>query len=413
MLETEAAHGVHRRVERREDRAGCVHEVGRGAVHPELLVGVPEVGNLEDLRLVLEREPPVGPEEARVSRRPLVPVAVEDVATVAVVEAVDRQLGAADVVRVERRARSLLRRERVVEVANRVRRVGDLQREGREVGHVRRAELGRVADEAGERDVERVEGVHLVEDPGARLRRDDRIARAVEERNPRLLDGAVPIAAPVHRAGVVEAAQALGGHRPLDGHVVAEHSRGVRRSNEGSDGRLGDREHVGLLGVRGRDGERNVAGVAEIPREAVEVAADVAAGARLVAERRGLGRVVEELAPLEDARRLGIEHRHVRGLPPRVQVDDRDRVVEAGEHERDAVPLAEDDARGASAREEHLIRARRGRAPRLERGRVVDGQLAGPLRDDVELLAVVRDGEVLREGSTQRRVARTRRVIEV
>jgi len=86
--------------------------------------------------------------------------------------------------------------------------------------------------------------------------------------------------------------------------------------DERLDCRLGNRKDVGFVLVRRRDGERDVAGVAEVPGETVEVATDVAARAGLIAERRRVGRRVEEPTPDGNVRRLRIEERDVRRLLP-------------------------------------------------------------------------------------------------
>ena len=94
--------------------------------------------------------------------------------------------------------------------------------------------------------------------------------------------------------------------------------------------------------------------VAEIPGQAVEVAEDVAARARRLAVAGGEGGVVEEAAgrrrrwPARDCR-AALERRAPRLLVERV--DDRDRVVEAGQHVEAVVGLVEHQAgRAAAAR---------------------------------------------------------------
>ena len=74
----------------RPARADGQHEGVRHAEHADLLVQVAQVRDLEELRLVLERVAAVGPEEARAGSTPYcaLPVRVEDVAAVAVVERV-------------------------------------------------------------------------------------------------------------------------------------------------------------------------------------------------------------------------------------------------------------------------------------------------------------------------------------
>ena len=246
---------------------------------------------------------------------PALRVRIERVAAVAVVEAVVDSLAAVGVAARSRLgvARRLLRRERVVEVADRVRRVGHVEDEVREVGHLRVGQLGRAADEAGEGDVERLERVHLVEDAGVRLRRHDRVAAAVGERRPSCWTA--PLRSPRQCIGavVVQAAEALRRHRPLERLVGREAgSRSPAAGEHVEHGRRNREQHV--VGRGARDRQRRARRVAEVPRQAVEVAADVAAGARLIAVGRGERRVVEERAARRDVRRLGVEHGEVVGL---------------------------------------------------------------------------------------------------
>jgi len=77
--------------------------------------------------------------------------------------------------------------------------------------------------------------------------------------------------------------------------------------------------------------EDRVVGVAEVPCEAVEIAEDVARGARrLAVAGREVG-VVEEAASVDDAGGLRIVERDVVDLDARRRVDDGNAVVEAGE----------------------------------------------------------------------------------
>src|SRR5262249_23736916 len=155
---------------------------------------------------------------------------------------------------------------------------GDGQDEVRERLYVGRRELRLVAEQTGEGHVELPEGGVLVERVAARIV----AARAV--------------AAPVHRAVVRHAAQALGGHRTL-------------QRVEGRVGRLD------LEGERIRDDD--VVGVPEVPRQAVEVAEDVAARARRLAVAGRQPGVVEEGPPVQDGRGLRRVDRQGGGLPRR------------------------------------------------------------------------------------------------
>ena len=94
----------------------------------------------------------------------------------------------------------------------------------------------------------------------------------------------------------------------------------------------------------------HVVGVAEVPRQAVEVAEDVAGGARRLAVARRQDRVVEHRPSVLHARRLGIEHRQVRDLRRRRRVDHADRVVEAREDVQPAVAPRRARARSARRR---------------------------------------------------------------
>ena len=108
----------------------------------------------------------------------------------------------ADPVEIEIVPRLLVGRERVVEVADRVRRVRDLQDEVGERLHVGVRERRAASEQVGEAPLELLERRVLVERAAVRLR-----ARRVV--------AAGAIAAPVHRAVVGHAAQALRGHRAL------------------------------------------------------------------------------------------------------------------------------------------------------------------------------------------------------
>src|SRR5262249_10805727 len=206
----------------------------------------------------------------------------------------------------------LLVRQDAVQPAHGVRRIGDGQDEVRERLYVGRRELRLVAQQTGEGHLELPEGGVLVERVAARIV----AARAV--------------AAPVHRAVVRHAAQALGGHRTL-------------QRVEGRVGRLD------LEGERIRDDD--VVGVPEVPRQAVEVAEDVAARARGLAVAGRQPGVVEAGPPVQDGRGLRRVDRQVRDLLRRRELHHRDGVVEAGEDVGPVVRVVEHDAGGAATAE--------------------------------------------------------------
>ena len=127
------------------------------------------------------------------------------------------------------------------------------------------ASIGAVAaEQARERDDELREGLVVGERIAVRVV----AARAV--------------AAPVHRAVVRHAAQALRRHRAL------------QRMEDGSP--AAEVERVRVVHAR-------VVGIAEVPGQAVEVAEDVAARARRLAVAGRRARVVEERPARDDARR--------------------------------------------------------------------------------------------------------------
>src|SRR5262249_23575561 len=106
--------------------------------------------HLEDLRLTFERDAAVRAEEARMRALPQVAGAIEHVTAVAVVEHVrGRFLAVRLLIEEERAPRVLLRRQRVVEIVDWIRRIADLQREIRERGHVRVAQERRAPDQPG------------------------------------------------------------------------------------------------------------------------------------------------------------------------------------------------------------------------------------------------------------------------
>ena len=158
------------------------------------------------------------------------------------------------------------------------------------------------------------------------------------------------------------------------------------------------------------DRQREVARVAEVPRQAVEVAADVAARARLIAERRGERRVVEVLPARGDARRLGVEHR--RRARPRASVPRSTTEMPSSKRvSTKATPRRSSTTTPVGPPPERitwLAGARRRRcpprAPRCRRWRAC----SSPARRRRAVLPSARDGEVLRERAAERRVAGAR-----
>ena len=149
----------------------------RHAEHADLLVQIAQVGDFELLRLALEGGEAIGAE--------LVQVPIELVATIT-------HEGINGRVEVEVLSGALVgvgSGQRVIEIADRVGRVRLLEDEVRECRHLRVAERATAAEEAVERNVERLERERFVEGVGVAAKR---AARA--------------IAAPVHRAVVGHAA---------------------------------------------------------------------------------------------------------------------------------------------------------------------------------------------------------------
>jgi hypothetical protein len=223
------------RVVERQRRVVEEEVVVAEAERADLGVEVAQVGDLEGLRELGGDDPAVRAEEAGVGHAgPGVALAVDRVAPGAREHLAERERL---VVHEEVLARLLARRQRVVELADRVRRVHHLQLEVGERLHLRRGQRLVAPEQALERAVERVERGDLAERPAVRL---DVGALAL----------AVAIAAPVHRAVVVEAAQALGRHRPLHRVKVGLADAELRAADVGRR-----RRHVAV-------------GVAEVPRRA-------------------------------------------------------------------------------------------------------------------------------------------------
>ncbi len=173
----------------------------------------------------------------------------------------------------------------------------------------------------------------------------------------------------MHRPVVVHSPEALGGHRPLE------------RMENGIEF---ERPH----GEGARVGEGRVVRIAKVPGEAVEIAKDMTAGTRRVAVARGVGCVVEEAAPVHHRRRLGVEHRLVSNLAALGGVDDRNRVVESGQHVEEAPRLVQHHAGGTAAGQLNLIGDIGDEAVVFEGRGVEYPQFAGAKGRDVQLLAV-------------------------
>ena len=141
---------------------------------------------------------------------------------------------------------------------------------------------------------------------------------------------------------------------------------------------------------RSRDGLHRAVRIAEIPGQAVEIADDVATGAGRIPVARGERRVVEEPAPRDHARRLGVVHGDVPDLRARDRVDDRDRVVEAGQRVDAVLVLVEHQAGEAAAGHLDLVGGVRRERVVLQGGGVEDADLGGAERRDVQGPAVAR-----------------------
>ena len=223
----------------------------------------------------------------------------------------------------------------------------------------------RAAEQVHERGVELLERRLLVERVAARV----------------VAGGA--IAAPVHRPLAGQTAQALRRHRPLQ---RMERTPG-RPSHEG-------------VRVALRRAER----IAEIPRQAVEIAEDVAARARAVAVARGSLRVVQEAAAARHVRRLGVVA-EIHLLPQRARarvgrvLDDRDLLVESVHHVEAVVRRIEHEAAGPGA-DVHDRVVGDARVGVLEIGGVEHGDVARAEGGDEQRGAVGREDHAEREGDT-------------
>ena len=107
--------------------------------------------------------------------------------------------------------------------------------------------------------------------------------------------------------------------------------------------------------------------------------------------------VVEEPAAGDHARRLGIVHGDVPDLTARNRIDDRDRVVEAGQRVEAVLVLLEDQAGEAAAGHRDLIGGARRERIVLQLGGVEDADLGRAERRDVQRSAVARDRHLLGE----------------
>ena len=193
------------------------------------------------------------------------------------------------------------------------------------------------------------------------------------------------VAAPVHRAVVGHPAQALRRHRTL--HRLEDGIHGLPRDQV----EQGAGERPGVV-------EQRPVRVAEIPRQAVEIAEHVAGRAGRVAVARRDRGVVEEPAADHDARRLRVVHRHVRRLRPGRRVDDRDRVVEARQHIDLPSLFVEDEARGAASAHGDVARRARHERVVLELCRGEHPYFVGPEGRDIEGRPVAGHGHALRQG---------------
>ena len=214
---------------------------------PDLLIQVAQVGNLEELWIEVEAPAPVRAEEPG-RRGARIGVRVDLVATGAgedgAVEIRSRRDAAVD--GVEKLAPGLLvRREHVVDPPVGVRRIGELKDEVGEGPHVRLREDRIAPEQIGKRAIELRERRALVERPVVRL-------------GARRVVAAGAVAAPVHRAVVRHAAQALRRHRAL--HRVEDGVHGLPRDQV-------DERAVEGAGVIDHLGVR----IAEIPGQAVEI----------------------------------------------------------------------------------------------------------------------------------------------
>ena len=81
-----------------------------------------------------------------------------------------------------------------------------------------------------------------------------------------------------------------------------------------------------------------LARIAEVPREAVEVPKDMTAGTGRIAVAGRKRRIVEQRPPRHDMLGLRVEHRDMADLGAGRRIDDRDGIIEAGQHVQAAVP---------------------------------------------------------------------------
>ncbi len=335
----------------------------RHAEHADLLVQVPQVRDLHDLLFVLEARVAVGAEVALTGIGHVAAVAVE-------AEPVpERDAVGAPAAEEEIAARLLIDRERVVERAHGIRRQRHREGEVGEGVHVARVDGSLPAEQSLEGDDEVVERERLV---GADAE-----------------EAVGAVAAPVHRAAVPEAAQGLRGHGALHGMELVD---------------VGAAVHVGAGGDRELDGHRArrdvVVGIAEIPRQLIEIAEDVTARARRFAVAGRDRRVVQHRAAGLHDDRLRVVDRDVGDFLFRRGVDHGDGVVEAREDVEAGIGLVEHQPRRPPAAHHDVIRRARHERVVLERRRVEDADLARAERGDVERRAVRADRHADRRRET-------------
>ena len=105
----------------------------------------------------------------------------------------------------------------------------------------------------------------------------------------------------------------------------------------------------------------------------------------------GEGRVVEEAAPGRDAQRLGVVHGDVPDLGLGLGVEDRDGVVEAGEHVEPVVGLVEGEPRRPAAADRDLAFEAGDKGVLLQRRGAVRAHLAGAEGGHVERGSIAGD----------------------
>ena len=128
---------------------------------------------------------------------------------------------------------------------------------------------------------------------------------------------------------IVQSAQALCRHWSLHRAEVDAHGRaGLCRSY---------REDSVVRDLR-------IVRIPQVPRQPVEIAEDMAAGAGAVAAARREGSVVKKRPAFDHAFGLGIEHRHLAKLTPLPRIHDRNGIVEPCQHVQTMVLLIQCEA---------------------------------------------------------------------